>query len=115
MEWDNDSNPWYIVTAIWVGIGGVIFLWVYFTEKPKEEVGTHLYEEALRRNQAREIRIQSDEMVELEEEEDEGTCYAFQLSGQRIVFVSGQDFYASARFPNSDFSLIHIYGEKERV
>jgi hypothetical protein len=52
-------------------------------------------------------------MVELEEEE--GTCYVFQLSGQRIVFVSGQDFYASARFPNSDFSLIHIYDEKEGV
>ena len=106
-------DPWYIVTAIWVGIGGVIFLWIYFTEKPKEEAGTHLYEDALRRDQAREIRIQSDEMVELEEEEDEGACYAFQLSGKRIVFVSGQDFYPSSRFPNSDFSLVYIYGENE--
>jgi hypothetical protein len=50
-------------------------------------------------------------MVELEEVEDEGACYAFQLSGKRIVFVSGQNFYPSARFPNSDFSLVDIYGE----
>jgi hypothetical protein len=49
---------WYVATATWVGIGSVIFLWVYFTEKPKEEAGTHLYEDALRRNQALEIRIQ---------------------------------------------------------
>lgn len=50
-------------------------------------------------------------MVELEEQEDEGACYAFQIAGNRIVFISGQDFYASARFPNNDFSLIHIYRE----
>jgi hypothetical protein len=46
------------------GIGSIIFLWPYFTEKPKEEAGTHLYEDALRRNQAREIRIQSEELLD---------------------------------------------------
>jgi hypothetical protein len=106
-------TKWYITTAIWAGIGSVILLWVYFSEKPKEKAGVQIYEDALRRNQARVTRIQSDEMVELEEEEDEGACYAFQLRRQRIVFVSGQDFYPSARFPNSDFSLVHIYGEEE--
>jgi hypothetical protein len=52
-------------------------------------------------------------MVEFEEEEDEGACYAFQLNNPWIVFVSGQDFYPSARFPNTDFSLVSIYGEHE--
>jgi hypothetical protein len=105
-------SPWYIVSAIWFGIGSVISLWNYFSEKPKERAAVELYAEALRRNQARETRIQSDEMVELEEEEDEGACYAFQLSRKRIVFVSGQDFYPSARFPNSDFSLVCVYSDK---
>jgi len=106
-------GPWYTVSAIWFGIGGAIFLWVYFSEKPKEKAGLDLYAQALHRNQALETRIQSDEIVELEEEEDEGACYAFQLVGKRIVFVSGQDFYPSAQFPNSNFSLIRIYGENE--
>ena len=104
-------DPWYIVTVVWVGIGGAIFLSIYLAEKPKEKARVERYASALRRNQALETRIQSDEMVKLEEEEDEGACYAFQLSGKRIVFISGQDFYPSARFPNSDFSLVHIYDE----
>ena len=107
------KTPWYIVSPIWFGIGSVIFLWIHFSEKPKEKANVELYAETLRRNQALETRIQSDEMVELEEEEDEGACYAFQLNGKRIVFVSGQGFYASARFPNSDFSLVRIYSENQ--
>ncbi len=46
-------------------------------------------------------------MVVFEEQEDEGARYAFQV-GDRIVFVAGQDFYPSAKFPNSDFSLVEI-------
>jgi hypothetical protein len=106
-------DPWYIVTTIWVAIGGAIFVWVYLSERPKQKAGVELYAGALRRNQALETRIQSEEMVKLEEEEDEGACYAFQLSGEHIVFISGQDFYPSARFPNTDFSLVQIYDENE--
>ena len=54
-------------------------------------------------------------MVEFEEEEDEGASYAFQLDNRRIVFVVGQQFYGSARFPNSDFSLIEISTEDGTV
>jgi hypothetical protein len=67
------------------------------------------FEEALQRNKAREVRIQSTQMVEFEEEEDEGACYAFQLDGGTILFVTGQSYYSSARFPNTDFSLVDLY------
>jgi hypothetical protein len=50
-------------------------------------------------------------MAELEEEEDEGACYALQLENNKIIFVTGQDDYASAWFPNTDFSLVEIYGD----
>ncbi len=43
--------------------------------------------------------------------EDEGACYAFQVEAEQVLFVVGQDFYESARFPNSDFSLVHIRTE----
>jgi hypothetical protein len=66
-------------------------------------------ERTLTRNEAREVTIQSTEMVEFEEEEDEGACYAFQLNDGRIVFIDGQEYYPSAKFPNTDFSLVSIH------
>jgi len=30
-----------------------------------------------------------------------------------LFFIEGQDFYPSARFPNSDFSLVDIYAEND--
>jgi hypothetical protein len=53
--------------------------------------------------------------VEFEEEEDEGACYAFQLDKCQIVFVSGQDFYPSAKFPNTDFSVVNIYADDGKL
>ena len=46
--------------------------------------------------------------AEFEEVEDEGACYAFELSDNRLVFITGQEFYEGARFPSLDFSLVHL-------
>jgi hypothetical protein len=54
-------------------------------------------------------------MVEFQEREDEGACYAFQLGNRRIVFVAGQEFYPSPTFPNSDFSIADIIDENGTV
>ena len=53
-------------------------------------------------------------MVALDEQEDEGACFAFQVA-DRIVFVSGQEFYPSASFPNSDFALVEISDSRGRI
>lgn len=102
---------WYIVTLIWLAIGSFICVWVYFSERPREEARLRLYEETLLRNEARVTRIRSDEMVALEDVEDEGDWYAFQLNDNKMVFVSGQYYNSSARFPNTDFSIVEIYGK----
>ena len=72
---------------------------------------TRRYEEALKRNEAHETRVKSREVVELEEWDDEGPTYAFHLEGGSIFFVSSQEIDSSAKFPNSDFSLVRIYSE----
>ena len=54
-------------------------------------------------------------MWEFEEQEDEGACYAFELSSGGVIFVTGQDFYAGARFPNTDFSIIEILDSRQVV
>ncbi len=108
---DKKGPTWYASLLIGLSIGLPITLWSYLSVRPKLFADVRQVESALRRNEARVIRIQSQAMVEFEEVEDEGACYAFQLDKRRIVFVSGQEFYSSARFPNTDFSLVSIYGD----
>jgi hypothetical protein len=110
---DKKGPTWYWSMLISLGIALPISMWSYLSLRPKRFADVGNFESALRRNEARVIRIQSDMMVEFEEQEDEGACYAFQLNDHRIVFVSGQEFYPSAKFPNTDFSLVAIYGDNE--
>lgn len=65
--------------------------------------------DAQERNVAEVVHIQSVKMVEFDEINDEGACYAFQIGDDKIVFVVGQEFYRSSKFPNTDFELVHIY------
>jgi hypothetical protein len=67
-------------------------------------------DDGLRQNRAEEIIVSAAKMVEFEEIEDEGACYAFQVNPSQIVFVCGQDYYSTRRFPSTDFSIIDIVG-----
>jgi len=98
-----------VAIVFWIVLFLLISGWVCFSQRPKYSAELHRLEDALSRNEVRETRIQSDAFVELEEIEDEGACFAFQLGGNQIVFVSGQDYYPSARFPNNDFSVIRVF------
>jgi len=108
---DSDARPVVLRRRHLVRIGSVIFLWVYYSKKPKGKAGLEIYAEALRRNKALETRIQSDEMVELEEDEDEGACYAFQLSGKQILFVSGRTSAPRRDFPTAIFHWFTSMGK----
>lgn len=103
--------PALVASAAWLVIGTVLSVWSYFSARTDLLRETARFEESLLRDEVKEVRVQSEEMVEFEEEEeeDEGASYAFQLNDGRIVFVCGQEYYPSARFPNTDFSLARIY------
>jgi hypothetical protein len=68
-------------------------------------------ESALRRGEADAYDFLSTDFVEFDEHEDEGACYAFQLAGERVAFLCGQEFYPRARFPSLDFSLVYPLDE----
>ena len=70
------------------------------------------FESARRRDAAEVFEVRSSAFAELEEIEDEGACYAFQIGDDRLVFVAGQEFYPQAKFPSHDFSLVHILDER---
>ena len=109
--------PRLVVTVVWVLIGAGITLWV------RRDMRTHAgqlqgmaqgLESALRRNEADVYDIRASAHAVFEEIEDEGACYAFELEGGRVVFVAGQEFYESARFPSLDFSLVYPLDEQGR-
>ena len=110
------TAPWIVVTAFWALIGGVITLWVrrdMRKEASQERQWTDRLESALRRNMADVFDVRARAFVELEEFEDEGACYAFELDERRVVFVTGQEFYEAARFPSLDFSLVYALDESD--
>lgn len=106
--------PWTVITAFWLLVGGGIAMWVRRDMRKDESqlnaVAAGL-SSALTRNEADVQDVRAVAFAEFEEIEDEGACYAFELPNQRLVFIMGQEFYAGAKFPSLDFSLVHVLDE----
>ena len=98
-------SPFFPI-AVWFMICTGLVVWVAVSSRRDLIREIDRLEGTLLHDEADEVTIQSTEMVEFQEEEDEGACYALQLNSGRIVFVVGQDYYPSAKFPNTDFSLV---------
>jgi hypothetical protein len=109
--------PWTVVTAFWIVVGGGIALWVRrdmrMHARQFDDMAAGL-RSALAANVAEVFDVRARAFVEFEEVEDEGACYAFEIDGPRLVFVTGQEFYAAARFPSLDFSLVYLCDEAGR-
>jgi hypothetical protein len=106
--------PWLVVTIFWIVVGGFITLWVRRDMRAhggQLEGMAQRLEAALKRNEADVYDIRAKAFVEFEEIEDEGACYAFDIGDNQLVFVTGQEFYESARFPSLDFSLVYVLDE----
>jgi hypothetical protein len=107
----SDAPKWFI-TVFWLVIGGAIALWVRRDVRRDIEGMRRGLESALRRNVAEVYDIHARSFAQFDEVEDEGACYAFELEGDRLVFVTGQEFYESATFPCLDFSLVYVLDER---
>ena len=109
------DTSWLIVTAFWIVAGAGILLWV--RRDLKKDLGVlrdmlEGYKSALQRNEAEVYQVTATSFAEFEEIDDEGAYYAFEISGNRLVFVYGQDFYSQAKFPSHDFSLVYVLNER---
>ena len=107
-----------LATAIfWLVLTMPMLLWAYISASSDVKAAVSQIQNALVRNEVRVIQIKSHEMLDFEEGEDEGACYAFQLDNDNneVVFISGQDYYRSSRFPNSDFCLNQILDNDGKV
>ena len=109
----SDAPP-LIITGFWLVVGLGLALW---TRRDMAH-DTHALnaiaaglQSALKMNVSDVYTVQARSFVEFEEIEDEGACYAFELFDNRLVFIVGQEFYESARFPSLDFSLVYVLDE----
>jgi hypothetical protein len=81
--------PRSIVIAFWSVLAVLLTLWIAAPQRRSRARQAAALSDALRANRARELRIQSSRVVEFEEIEDEGACYAFEADNARVLFVCG--------------------------
>jgi hypothetical protein len=105
---------WPAITIFWFAFGTGMCMWVWRSEATSLRSKIASIESAIRRNAASVQRVRSSELVEIEEREDEGACWLFQLPDDQILVLNGQEYYATATFPNDDFSLVQILREDGR-
>jgi hypothetical protein len=104
------SNPGdaIVIIAFWLIVGIVISLWIYIPGQRGLSKSIERYDLAIDSSMADDSPIVSKRYWEIEEREDEGACYAFELLSRQVVFLSGQEYYANRKFPSLDFSLVAI-------
>ena len=100
---------WSIIVVVWLVLALIIGAWLGLSESKRVLRKTERLRASLDAGEVREFHIFATGVVEFEEKEDEGACFAFQVDTNQIVFVSGQEFYSSTMFPNNDFALVEIY------
>jgi hypothetical protein len=106
--------PLLVIVLFWTGLTVVFTLWIGLPWHRTMKQQAMWLADAMVANRARVTRIVSPRVVEFEEEEDEGACYAFEHGPESTVFIVGQEFYEDDDFPNSDFSLIDVLGTHGR-
>jgi hypothetical protein len=113
--WLSDA-PAVVIVGFWAVMTVLFTLWTGMPWRRLMRGQIPILEDALTANRAREVRLRSNRVVEFEEVEDEGACYAFDRGyafdrdGSSAIFITGQEFYEDDDFPNSDFSMIELLG-----
>jgi hypothetical protein len=104
--------PALFVVVFWAVLWLIFTFWIGIPWRGLMRDQVRMLAKALLTNRAREIRVQALRVVEFEEVEDEGACYAFACDDNSVLFIVGQEFYEDDDFPNSDFSMVEILGER---
>jgi hypothetical protein len=109
------SSPRWTILLFWSALVIVFTVWHGVPVHRMMREHESMLSDALLASRARVWRVQSERVVEFEEQEDEGACYAFDYRDQTSVFVVGQQFYEDDDFPNSDFSILDLLGTHGRT
>jgi hypothetical protein len=102
-----------------IGWPPMVFLllsWDLVTTRRKEGALQERLQRALDAGWCEETRVVASAVVKLEDVEDFGDAFAFQVGPDEVLFLKGQHLPATRRFPTTDFSLLAFFAaEHEEV
>ena len=104
--------PRPVIILVWSAVAVVFTLWIGLPWHRTMRQQVVFFDDALRASRARVTRVQSSRVVEFEEEEDEGACWAFEHGPGTSLVIVGQEFYEDDDFPNSDFTIVEFLGTR---
>jgi len=107
---------WWVWHWIAGCVAGVLSVVIFIASIPEEirrqkmfrESWEHLLKEnaiCLETGEIEVIRCQPLAYVKFDEYEDEGVHYVFDVGEDTLLFLGGQNWYPSRRFPNADFEI----------
>src|SRR5262245_26885986 len=98
------------IVGFWLALAILFTVWIGVPGRTDIRRQHALLTAALQHDRGRGFHVQSNRVVEFDEIEDEGACFAFDIGDGRVLFVLGQEFYPDDEFPNADFSLVSVLG-----
>ena len=110
------KTPLWFTLLIFAGVGTILFVSVFrsiIRQDKHNRAMIRAVNDALQNGTAVEETIKSDRMIEIQELEDEGACYLFEVEDKKLLLLFGQEYYPGPKFPVTDFSLIQIQDSKK--
>lgn len=102
-------------TVLWLSVAILIPLWIGWEEHRKTRAHRRRIESALEANRVEEVRVATTEAVALDEVEDLGEAWAFQVEPDQILFFGPRQDLPRG-FPSTEFSYAEFRdGEGEVV
>lgn len=98
-----------------VGVYGLVVLFVYFREMAGQRARLRMLSSAVDgQGVVRVTRCRSERMVAMEEMDDEGPEYFFEVEPGTTYYVGGQHFEELPRFPSTDFEIVEGFNGEGR-
>jgi len=107
----KDKTPVWFTVLILFGAGTFLFVSVFGSLSRQNRDSRRMIaviKDALAGGSARVETICCKRFIKVEELEDEGACYLFEIDEKRLLLLFGQEYYSDAKFPSTDFSLVDI-------
>ena len=107
----RNINVLFLISAIYLGI----IVWVIAERRTKLSRRRKSIAYLKARNLLTVVEVNSDSFYLLDEEDDEGVYYLYQLQNNKVFSFGGQDFYESDVFPSNKFEIVEGRGIKNEI
>lgn len=104
-----------IIALATFGIYFLIAFWVYIEALIKNSKQLRSIEQTIEKNIVFVTKVESRKFIQLDEEEDEGFFYLFELNNKKTISIGGQENDPSKKFPNDNFEIAIAKDDKKHI